>query len=125
MFLVDPKAPAAWSDWWTYLYGRDLLVSPVWEKDKRSQTVYLPVGNRWRDVWHANKVYAGGQTITVQSELHQIPLFVREGSSVDPGDLNKEWQESIAIASVKPDLKTLESEVVSWFNAMRSQTGKD
>jgi hypothetical protein len=29
LFLVEPKAPAAWSNWWTYLYGPDLLVSPV------------------------------------------------------------------------------------------------
>jgi hypothetical protein len=34
LFLVDPAAPAAWSNWWTYLYGRDLLVSPVWEKGR-------------------------------------------------------------------------------------------
>jgi alpha-glucosidase (family GH31 glycosyl hydrolase) len=121
LFLVDPKAPASWSDWGTYLYGRDLLVSPIWEKDKRSQTVYLPSGSRWRDAWHAGNIYRGGQYVTVQSELHQIPLFIREGSSVDLGDLNKEWQESTAIASVKPDLKALESEVISWFNAVRGQ----
>ena len=120
LFLVDPKSAAAWSNWWTYLYGRDLLVSPVWEKDKRSQQVYLPSGSRWRDAWRPGKIYAGGQTVTVQSELHQIPLFIREGSSVDLPDLNKAWQEATAIASVKPDLKALESEVVSWFNATRA-----
>ena len=123
LFLVDPKAPAAWSNWWTYLYGRDLLVSPIWEKDARSQEVYLPSGSRWRDAWHAGQVYRGGQTITVQASLHQIPLFIREGSSIDLGDLNKEWQESTATASVKPDLKALESEVVSWFNAVRNRPG--
>jgi len=123
LFLVDPKAPTAWSNWWTYLYGRDLLVSPVWEKDKRSQTVYLPSGSRWRDAWNAGKVYSGGQTVTVRSELHQIPIFVREGSKIELGDLNKEWQESISIASTKPNLKTLESEVVSWFKTLRSQPG--
>jgi alpha-D-xyloside xylohydrolase len=123
LFLVDPKAPAAWSNWWTYLYGRDLLVSPIWEKGARSQEVYLPSGSRWRDAWHPGQVYRGGQTITVQASLHQIPLFIREGSSIDLGDLNKEWQESTASASVKPDLKALESEVVSWFNAVRTRSG--
>ena len=57
LFLVDPKAPAAWTNWWTYLYGPDLLVSPIWEKDKRTQEVYLPSGTRWRDAWHPDKVY--------------------------------------------------------------------
>ena len=44
LFLVDPKSPAAWTNWWTYLYGRDILVSPIWEKGKRTQQVYLPAG---------------------------------------------------------------------------------
>ena len=123
LFLVDPKAPAAWSNWCTYLYGRDLLVSPIWEKGARNQEVYLPSGSRWRDAWHPGQVYRGGQTITVQASLHQIPLFIREGSSIDLGDLNKEWQESTASASVKPDLKALESEVVSWFNTARTRSG--
>ena len=115
LFLSDPKAPAAWSNWWTYLYGRDILVSPVWEKDKRSQEVYLPAGSSWRDAWRPGKTYKGGETITVQSELHQIPIFICEGSKIDLGDLNKEWQESKAIAARKPDLKTLEAEVIEWF----------
>jgi alpha-D-xyloside xylohydrolase len=114
LFLIEPKAPAAWSNWWTYLYGRDLLVSPVWQKDKRSQEVYLPSGSRWRDAW-SGKTYDGGRTITVKAELHQMPLFVREGSGVNLGDLNKEWQESTEIAARKPDLKELEAEVNEWF----------
>jgi alpha-glucosidase (family GH31 glycosyl hydrolase) len=121
LFLSDPKAPAAWSNWWTYLYGRDILVSPVWEKDKRSQEVYLPAGSRWRDAWRPGQTYKGGQTITVQAELHQIPIFIREGSRVDLGDLSKEWQESTAIAAKKPDLKALEAEVIEWFKKYSSQ----
>jgi alpha-glucosidase (family GH31 glycosyl hydrolase) len=40
--LVDPAAPQAWSNWWTYQYGRDLLVSPIWEKGKRTPRSLLP-----------------------------------------------------------------------------------
>lgn len=116
LFLADPKAPAAWSNWWTYLYGPDLLVSPVWEKDKRIQEVYLPAGFTWRSAWQPDKVYKGGRTIKVKADLHQMPIFIREGSGMDLGDLNKEWQESVTIAAQKPDLKELESEVKAWFN---------
>jgi alpha-glucosidase (family GH31 glycosyl hydrolase) len=114
LFLVDSKASAAWTNWWTYQYGSDILVSPVWEKGKRDQEVYLPAGSRWRDVWQ-NKVYAGGQTITVKSEMHQIPIFLREGSKLVLGDLNKEWKESVEISAKKPDLKALETEAINWF----------
>jgi alpha-glucosidase (family GH31 glycosyl hydrolase) len=115
LFLVDHKSPQAWTNWRTYLYGSDLLVSPIWEKGKRAQEVYLPKGAKWRDAWNPEKVYQGGQTITVNAELHQIPIFIRVGSKVELGDLNREWQESFAVAQKKPDLKTLDAEVKSWF----------
>ena len=115
LFLVDPKSAEALNNWWTYQYGGDLLVSPIWEKGKRTQQVYLPSGNRWRDAWHPDKTYQGGQTITVNAELHQIPIFIRVGSQLNLGDLNQEWKESHAIAEKKPDLKALDAELKAWF----------
>jgi hypothetical protein len=52
--------------------------------------------------------------------MYQIPIFVREGSGVDLGDLNREWQESVAIASKNPDLKALDAEVTAWFEKYKS-----
>jgi alpha-glucosidase (family GH31 glycosyl hydrolase) len=121
MFLADPKNPEAWANWWTYMYGPDLVVAPVWEKGVRRQQVYLPAGSRWRDAWNPAAVHDGGQTITVNAETHQLPLFVRDGASLKLGDLNKEWQESQAIAKVRPDLKTLEASVNAWFAAERGR----
>ena len=117
LFLVEPEAPAAWTNWWTYQYGPDLVVSPIWEKDRREQQVYLPSGSRWRDAWRPQTLHEGGQTITVPAELHQIPLFVRDGSSVARvlGDLNQEWTESAAIARVRPNLGAMEAEIRTWF----------
>ena len=98
LFLVDPKSPQPGPTGGPILYGRDILVSPLWEKGKRTQQVYLPSGHKWRDAWNPDRVYQGGRTITVKAELHQLPLFIRVGSSVDLGDLNREWKESHAIA---------------------------
>ncbi len=117
LFLIDPKASAAWANWWTYQYGPDLLVSPVWQKNQRTQEVYLPAGEHWRDAWHTDKIYSGGQTITVHTELYQTPLFVRVGSKVDVGDLNSEWAQAIAAASTRPDLRTLDASAKAWFNS--------
>jgi alpha-glucosidase (family GH31 glycosyl hydrolase) len=114
LFLVDPKAQSAWSNWWTFQYGPDIVVSPIWEKNKREQEIYLPAGAQWKDAWNG-KVYAGGKTITIKAELHQIPIFIRVGSKVDLGDLNKEWKESWDIAQKRPDLNALQAEVRNWF----------
>jgi alpha-glucosidase (family GH31 glycosyl hydrolase) len=115
LFLVDPAAPAAWTNWWTYLYGPDILVSPVWQKGQRTQQVYLPSSARWRSAWDPTVVYEGGRTVTVPADVHQLPIFVREGSDVSLGDLNQEWQESQRIAATRPDLKTLEGPIKTWF----------
>ncbi len=116
LFLVDPNAPEAWKDWETYLYGPDLLISPIWEKGKREKRAYLPSNAQWRDAWHPAKIYRGGQTITIAAELHQLPIFVRVGSGLELGDLNQQFQESLAIAQNKPDLKKLDAEVKTWFD---------
>ncbi len=116
LFLVEPKAPAAWSNWWTYLYGPDILVSPIWQRNQRTQEVYLPAISQWRDAWHPDKIYNGGQTITVNADLHQMPIFVRVGSNVELGDLNQEWNDAVAAANTRPDLKQLDAEVREWFD---------
>jgi hypothetical protein len=53
--------------------------------------------------------------VTVAAELHQIPLFVRVGSTVELGDLNHEWQDAVEAARKRPDLKVLDAAVRQWF----------
>ncbi|MEP7075705.1 MAG: TIM-barrel domain-containing protein [Acidobacteriota bacterium] len=118
LFLVDPKAQAAWDNWWTYEYGPDIVVSPIWEKGVTEQDVYLPSGSKWTNAWDG-KAYNGGQTVKIKVDFHQIPIFTRVGSNVDLGDLNKDWNESVEIAQKRPDLKTLETDVKRWFGAFQ------
>jgi alpha-D-xyloside xylohydrolase len=119
VFLVDSAHREAWENWWTYLYGPDILVSPVWEKGQRTQKVYLPAGNRWRDAWNPDKTYEGGQTLSVSAETHQLPIFIRGGSSIKLGDLNQLWRESAQIAKNKPTLRELENTVNGWFEKQK------
>ena len=51
-----------------------------------------------------------------------VPLFVREGSSLEVGDLEQEWREARAIAESRPDLSALEESVNDWF---RENAGAD
>jgi alpha-D-xyloside xylohydrolase len=116
LFLIDPQAPEAWSNWWTFQYGPDILVSPIWEKGQRTQQVYLPAGQKWKDAWNKDRIYDGGQTITVPAEVHQIPIFTRVGSAIDLGDLHKEWADAVRIAQTPPDLRKLDAELKGWFD---------
>jgi alpha-D-xyloside xylohydrolase len=111
LFLQFPEQQEAWDDWQTFMYGNDILVSAIWKKGKLSHRLYLPKGERWVDVWSPEKeVHEGGQWIEVETPLHKIPIFTREGSSVNLGNISKLYSESLDIAKVKPDLSALEKE---------------
>jgi alpha-glucosidase (family GH31 glycosyl hydrolase) len=77
----DPKARALGSQ---FLWGRDLLVAPVFTKGATSRDVYLPKGE-WYD-WWTNAKSTGGQTISRTVDLATMPIYVRAGAivPVDP-----------------------------------------
>jgi len=111
LFLVYPEQKEAWQDWQTFLYGPDILVSPIWKKGIRSHSLYLPRGEEWVDAWNPQKVYPGGQRISVPAALPKIPIFIRKNSSVDLGDLRSLYAESLKTAADKPNLAKLQHSV--------------
>jgi alpha-D-xyloside xylohydrolase len=62
-----------------FMFGPDLLVSPILSEGMTSRPVYLPAGSTWTDAW-SRQTHAGGQTITVQAPLDRIPLYLRDGA---------------------------------------------
>lgn len=108
LFMVCPEKKEARQDWQTYMYGDDILVSAVWQKGQRRQKLYLPDGEMWVDAWDKSRVYQGGQSITVDTPVHKIPIFIRQGAKIDLGNLNMLYEESLKITSQKPDLDKLQ-----------------
>lgn len=111
LFLIYPEQKQSWSEWQTYLYGPDILVSAIWQKNQKSQKVFLPKGEFWIDAW-TNKIYKGGQILEIETPLHKIPIFIRKGSKINLGDLNKLYEESIKKVSIKPDMKELQEKEI-------------
>ena len=50
----------------------------------KTATKYLPKGTSWYDFWTGQN-YRGGQTITFQTSLSHVPMFVRAGSILPLG----------------------------------------
>ena len=73
--LIDKE-----SSQYDYLFGRDLLVSPVIEPNAETWTTYLPEGN-WRSLW-TDDVFAGEQKVTMPVPFDRIPVFVRDGANL-------------------------------------------
>ncbi|WKL58882.1 glycoside hydrolase family 31 protein [Asticcacaulis sp. ZE23SCel15] len=67
-----------------YMFGKSILVAPVTKYQATSRSVYLPMGADWYNVYTGAKT-TGGQTITVDAPLDQIPLFVKSGAIVPMG----------------------------------------
>jgi alpha-glucosidase/alpha-D-xyloside xylohydrolase len=63
-----------------YLWGRDLLVAPVFKPRATSWDVYLPNGV-WYDWWSGEKV-TGGKTVTRKVDLETMPIYVRAGAII-------------------------------------------
>ena len=106
--MVNPEQTQVLEDWQTYIYGPDIFVSAIWKKGKKKHSLYLPEGDQWVDAWNKKQIHECGQNIEVNTPLHKRPIFIRKGASVELGDLNKLYRESLKIAKDKPDMKTLE-----------------
>jgi alpha-glucosidase (family GH31 glycosyl hydrolase) len=63
-----------------YLWGRDLLIAPVFEKGATTREVYLPSGE-WYD-WWTNERTAGGRSIARSVDLATMPMYVRAGAII-------------------------------------------
>lgn len=82
LFFDFPEDQNCWDVEDSYMFGPDLLVSPVMEAGASKREIYLPAGSRWVDAYTKN-VYDGGQKITVCAPLDVIPVMVREGKEYD------------------------------------------
>jgi len=92
---------AAWEVADEFLFGRSLLVAPVLHAQytpeevafdstpvdftpARSTQVYLPKGTDWYDFWTGARL-KGGQTVTRETHLDTVPLYVRAGGIIPLG----------------------------------------
>ena len=93
LWLHYPDDPTAVARGDEYLYGRDILVAPVVEKEAASRTLYLPRGS-WYDFW-TRKKFEGGREITRAVDLATIPLYCRAGAIIPTGPVKQYTEEKI------------------------------
>lgn len=96
-----------------FMFGRSILAAPILDPQYTEEEVirgevkgvdwtaaktvqkYLPKGSFWYDFW-SGKQYAGGQTVTLETALNRVPMFVRAGSILPMGPVaqyvgEKKW----------------------------------
>ena len=80
LWLHYPEDPIAAGMGSEYLWGRDLLIAPVFEKGATSRRLYLPAGN-WYD-WWTNELVPGGRWMNRPVDLSIMPIYVRAGAII-------------------------------------------
>lgn len=81
MFYDFSDDPTCWEVETQYLFGPDILVVPITDSGCRTIEVYLPAGASWTNAWSGEQ-FQGGQWITVDAPIEQIPLFARDGFEI-------------------------------------------
>jgi len=71
-----------------YMFGKSILVAPVYAYKATSRSVYFPAGASWYNAYTGEAV-KGGQTRTVSAPLDQLPLFVKAGAILPMGPVTQ------------------------------------
>ncbi len=69
------------NDLYTYFFGDNFLVAPIYEEDAMSRLVNFPEGFTWIDYWNG-KEYKGGTNETIKADIDIIPLFIKKGAII-------------------------------------------
>jgi len=81
LFYVEPDNDNLYDYSDAYLWGDNILVSPILKPKQKSQAVYFPKNGNWVD-FYSGKYFPGGTTHTVDVVEEHIPTFIRTGSFV-------------------------------------------
>mgnify|MGYP000341887513 CR=1 FL=1 len=88
LFFDFPDDPNTYHVEDEYMFGSDILVAPVVEKNATKRNVYLPRGVKWIDVF-TDREYEGGQWIEYKVSLDTFPVFVK---SLEVLEIFKQWR---------------------------------
>jgi oligosaccharide 4-alpha-D-glucosyltransferase len=81
LLFQEPANPRLHGFSESYLWGNELLVTPIVQKALASKTVHFPAGSAWFD-FYSGRRHAPGTRATVKLVPEHIPVFVRAGAFI-------------------------------------------
>ncbi|MBN1127764.1 MAG: glycoside hydrolase family 31 protein [Chitinispirillaceae bacterium] len=85
LWLHYPADSLASAQGYQYLFGKNMLVAPVYTQGATQRSLYLPAGT-WYDFW-TNTASNGARQISRTVDLATIPLYVPAGAIIPQGQL--------------------------------------
>jgi len=68
-------------DLYTYHFGDNFLVAPIYEEGTLSREVNFPKEANWVNYWNGEE-YNGSTKKTINADINEIPLFVKKGAII-------------------------------------------
>jgi alpha-glucosidase/alpha-D-xyloside xylohydrolase len=96
LWLHYPKDSIASAIGDQFLWGKDILVAPVYEKNAATRKLYLPEG-LWYD-WWTNKKITGASIIERSIDLATMPLYVKAGAIIPIDAIRQSTNDTTAAA---------------------------
>jgi alpha-glucosidase (family GH31 glycosyl hydrolase) len=81
LFFEEPENTKLQTYSETYLWGSDILVTPILKAEVKNMEVYFPKSSKWFDLYTDEK-FDGGQIKTIQTKESSIPTYVRAGAFI-------------------------------------------
>lgn len=66
-----------------YMYGRDMLIAPIYTEGATERTVYFPKGEVWISIWNHEDIIdatSGGISAIKPGKMGEPPVYFRRGS---------------------------------------------
>ncbi|MDZ7755541.1 TIM-barrel domain-containing protein [Rhodohalobacter sp.] len=86
LFFEEPDNHEIYKVAGSYLFGDDMLISPIMEPGKKEQKVWFPGKSSWFDFYTGEK-YRGGEQKRVETNEESIPTFIRGGAIIPTAEL--------------------------------------
>jgi len=103
--------PTVWNIGDEFLFGSSILVAPITDESNQRK-VYLPEGI-WTD-WWTNERLMGKKWITINVDIDNLPLYIREGAIIPMGPVMN-YIDEFEIKEIGLKISLFESEGKSAF----------
>lgn len=118
-FLEAPTDQKTWNLKDEYFFGSEFLVAPIINAGGK-RSVYFPEGSKYLEYFGKKEVHSGGSTTEVSLGLDSVPVYVKAGSIIPTGDVNKgnnlwtrDWKPHVTI-EIYPSWDVPKSEFMYW-----------
>jgi alpha-glucosidase len=93
MVLENQNDTNSYSAYCQYMYGKDILLAPLWSDTTFYRSIYLPEG-KWIDFFDETS-YDGRQEIRYHAPIDRVPIFIRAGAIIPMAPDNQHYIDEI------------------------------